>query len=94
MEALDKIQKFREYLDYIEEHIKNVRAAWDLINEKCDLWWMDHDYIWHSVNDSVAIHDLSKLSAQEFTQYRLKFFPTDNEKSNESYEKESYAVFG
>jgi hypothetical protein len=32
---INKIQKFREYLDYIEKHYNNVQEAWRLINEKC-----------------------------------------------------------
>ena len=39
---LDKIQKFREYLDYVERHYNNVQKAWKLINgdldmKRCDL---------------------------------------------------------
>ena len=28
MKVLDEIQKTREYLDYIEEHVLNVKRAW------------------------------------------------------------------
>ena len=31
----ETIQKFRKYLDYIEEHYNNVQKAWKLLQEKC-----------------------------------------------------------
>jgi len=81
--TLDKIQKFREYLDYVERHILNVQKAWKLIQDKCprnsDFYFHCDDVEWHMINDDVKTHDESKLSAQEFTQYRQNFFPVDGE---------------
>lgn len=41
---IEKIKKFREYLDYIEEHYNNVQKAWALINEKCRLKNLNKTY--------------------------------------------------
>lgn len=78
---IELIQKFRLYLDYLEEHYLNVQKAWKLINEKCsnDFRFMHDDYVWNSIDNEVRNHDLSKLSMSEFTQYRQKFFPCENE---------------
>ena len=80
------IQKFREYLDYIEEHYDNVQEAWKLLNEKCDnsFQFISDDYIWHSIDQNVKNHDLSKLSKEEFTQYRQFFFPVDGAEKDKS----------
>lgn len=81
----DKIQKFREYLDYIERHYDNVQKAWKLINDKCankGFRWHWDDFLWHTIDQEVKSHDLSKLSAEEFTQYRQFFYPTANEDRN------------
>jgi len=78
----EKIKKFREYLDYIEEHYFNVQKAWQLINDKCKdkgLRFMADDFVWGTVDAEVKVHDLSKLSEEEFTQYRQYFFPCENE---------------
>ncbi len=77
-EMFEKINKFREYLDYIEERYSNVQKAWRLINEKCQnkgFNFIYDDAIWHSIELEVKYHDASKLSAEEFTQYRQFFFP-------------------
>jgi hypothetical protein len=79
---IEKIKKFREYLDYIEEHYNNVQKAWSLINEKCkdkSFRFMYDDFVWGTIDAEVKAHDLSKLSEQEFTQYRQWFFPCESE---------------
>lgn len=79
---LDKIQKFREYLNYVERHYLNVQAAWKLVNHCCKgkgLRFMYDDYYWHTIDGHVKIHDESKLSVGEFTQYRKYFFPAEGE---------------
>jgi len=81
---LDKIKKMREYLDYIEEHYNNVQRAWGLLRpalageyflNKNQRLQLDHD---------IKNHDISKLSAEEFCQYRESFFPTPFEKATVS----------
>lgn len=83
----EKIQKFREYLDYIEEHYNNVQKAWALINEKCQnkhFRFISDDFVWDTINAEVKTHDLSKLSSEEFTQYRQFFFPCTGEKADKN----------
>lgn len=81
----EKIQKFREYLDYIEEHYNNVQKAWKLINDKCqgkDFPFICYDCRWNEIDSNIKKHDLSKLSMEEFTQYRQFFFPCKDEEKN------------
>lgn len=88
-EVLEKIKKFREYLDYIERHYNNVQKAWKLIQEKCEgkgFVFMYDDWRWFNIDSDVMNHDLSKLSEHEFTQYRQWFFPTEEEKETRSKE--------
>lgn len=81
-----KIQKFREYLDYFERHYDNVQKAWALINEKCEnkeFRFISDDFVWHSIDSAIKMHDESKLSVHEFTQYRRYFYPIDGEDQNQ-----------
>ena len=82
----DKIAKFREYLDYFERHYDNVQKAWALINEKCQgkgFRFISDDWVWNTIDVSIKSHDESKLSANEFTQYRSRFFPVKGEPIND-----------
>ena len=83
---LEKIQKFREYLDYIERHYLNVQKAWKLIQEKCKdkgFTWLKNPMMWFDIDHDVTYHDQSKLSVAEFTQYRQKCFPVEGELVND-----------
>ena len=83
MIILKKIQKTREYLDYIEEHVTNVIKAWKELQDKCkDMRFMWDDYYYFSIQDEVERHDLSKLSKEEFIQYREYFFSVDDYEKN------------
>ncbi len=80
MKADAYIKKTREYLDYLEEHIENVRKAFSEISDKCrDMFWVSDDYQWHTFRYEVTCHDLSKLSEHEFIQYRKAFYPVEGE---------------
>lgn len=85
------INKTREYLDYVERHFHNVKKAWDELNTKCDghgFNWLYDDFIWHCINENIKIHDKSKLSKEEFCQYRQFFYPTkDEEKDKTQFNK-------
>ena len=84
MEAQKLIQKTREYLDYVEEHIENVRKAFIAVSDACNgMAWVGDDNSWHTVRRDVELHDISKLSANEFTQYRNKFYPVEGEEVDE-----------
>jgi len=88
---IEQIQKFREYLNYIEEHYTNVQRAWKLLQEKCkSMNFIYDDALFFELDAQIKQHDLSKLSAQEFTQYRQFFFPTENEEKNKALFKEAW----
>lgn len=99
---INKIQATRLYLDYLEEHYNNVQEAWKLVREKCaesgkTFRFMSDGFAYETINADVVWHDESKMSSQEFVQYREKFFPTEKEKelsaSDESLKKRVTASF-
>ena len=80
MEIIEQINKTREYLDYIEEHILNIQKAWGIMKEKChDMRFISDDLFYHTLDSAIKQHDLSKLSENEFVQYRKAFYPTKSE---------------
>lgn len=85
MEANRYIQSSRDYLDYLEEHIENVRKAFIELSGKCSgMAWGGDDMTWHTIRQQVCFHDISKLTKEEFVQYRDSFYPVkegDKEKS-------------
>lgn len=90
---LEKIKKFRDWLDEIEQHYKDVQRAWKLINDKCKnkgFRFMYDDFVWHCIDSDVKNHDESKLSAMEFTQYRNFFHPCDGEQKNKEEFKKAW----
>jgi hypothetical protein len=89
MKALKAIQKTREYLDYLEEHILNVKRAWLELQEKCsDMRFIYSDFFYHTIDSEVEHHDISKLSEHEFVQYRKWFFPVEErEKDRIAFDK-------
>ena len=84
MKALETIQKTREYLDYLEEHIKNVEKAWEVFQEKCTKEFLTDDFHWACLNNAIINHDLSKLDKEEFTDYRKQFYPVEGEEGFEA----------
>jgi hypothetical protein len=92
---LEKIAKFREYLDYVERHYLNVQKAWELLQDKCprnsDFYFQADDVEWDLINDDVKRHDESKLSAEEFTKYRQWFFPAKGEERDKEQFKNAWA---
>lgn len=70
------IQKTREYLDYLENHIENVRKAYNFIVAAChDMAWTQEPRFLSDLDCEIGKHDVSKLGPQEFTQYRDYFYP-------------------
>lgn len=87
-EFLAKIQKTREYLDYLERHYNNVQRAWGIVKVALHGQPVIFDnFRYFEVQDELKEHDLSKLSSAEFMQYRRKFFPTDQENHKELADK-------
>lgn len=73
------IQKTREYLDYLEEHLNNVQRAYKEVCEACfDSLSISNDAEFRTeLERQISEHDLSKFSAEEFVQYRKSFFPIE-----------------
>lgn len=80
MNGLELIKKTREYLDYLEEHLNNIAKAWADIQLKCaDMRFVQDADIFNKIDLEIKNHDLSKFSAEEFTQYRMAFYPAESE---------------
>lgn len=88
MEAYKTIDKTQAYLDYVENHIRNVEKAWEVIKVACkDMEFITDDKMFEKLNEEVGLHDISKMSEKEFVQYRKNFYPVeDSEKSKELFD--------
>lgn len=78
---LDK--KIQEYKDYVEQHRSNVKKAWNYIKE------IDNPYIQNNIDiisENIDNHDLDKYKDDIFDSYRKKYFPINDEESNEVME--------
>lgn len=76
MRVLEHLEKIRDYCDYLEAHIRNVRRAWDGLQEPCKhMRFIYDDYVQGSIELLIQEHDLSKVSAEEFIPYQRRFFP-------------------
>ena len=91
MKGQDYIDKTREYLNYLENHLENVKRAFAEISDSCkDMPWVVDDYSWHSLRVQVINHDLSKFSKEEFIQYRDSFFPVNEDDKKNSGMKDAW----
>ena len=73
-------KKIQEYKDYIEEHRANVKKAWNYIKE------LNNPYIQNNIDiisENIENHDLDKYQDDLFEPYRKKYFPINDEESNE-----------
>jgi len=85
MKGQDYIDKTREYLNYLEEHLENVRLAFIEVSNACEgMPWVGNDYSWHTLRADVMAHDLSKFGKEEFVQYRGSFFPVSEQDKEHS----------
>lgn len=85
MKGKDYIEKTREYLNYLEEHLNNVQFAFTEVSDACNgMFWVGDDYAWHNMRAEVMAHDLSKFGKEEFVQYRDQFFPVCDEDKEKS----------
>ena len=75
--------KEREYLEYIDKHIKTVQSVWlALQNRLKGCYWLDDCY-YFTINDRIERHDQSKYDSCEFGGYRQFFYPeNENEKKS------------
>lgn len=65
-----------EYMDYIEEHISNVKKAYVLIHD--DLY-SRFNLNPREMDRRIDTHDSSKYTSLEFTGYRQYFYPDKGE---------------
>ena len=74
--------KEREYLEYIDKHVKTVQSVWLALQEHLtDCYWLDDCY-YFTINNRIERHDQSKYDICEFGGYRQFFYPeNDNEKN-------------
>lgn len=76
MYGQERIESIRKYLDYLEEHLENVRLAFDEVVKTCsEMWWVKDDVFWHTLRQAVCVHDMSKFSAEEYIPYVNAFYP-------------------
>lgn len=73
------IKEEEQYLVYIAEHQENVRKAFNQYIDNI-LSIMKNDSLRTTIEGLVVTHDRSKLSSDEFDDYRKKFFPTSIDK--------------
>lgn len=71
-----KLDKDKEYVNYIEEHLSNVQKAF---NELCDKDIPEIQEYLNELHQKVKDHDNSKYSDEEFDAYRKNFYPINNE---------------
>ncbi len=77
--TLEQIKRTREYLEYIEEHINNIHIAFDEVTKACSaMSSIADDYGYFKLKSDIESHDISKLSKEEFTDYRDKFYPVSD----------------
>lgn len=77
--------KEKEYLDYINEHISNVKMVYINYGEElCKLLNVSK----FSLGENIDRHDASKFSDEEFDAYRNWFHTcSDEEKDKEAFDK-------
>jgi hypothetical protein len=87
-DSLERNQKEEEYIDYIESHRERVKESYEtyflpLMNQELELNSCSNEEFQlaiHQAATNIAIHDESKYSDEEFTPYRIRFYPTEKEK--------------
>jgi len=85
----ETLLRTKEYLEYIQEHYNNVQKAWDIIKIRCDgksFPFIYDDFKFFTLQREIELHDVSKLSKEEFVPYRRKFYPTEYEQENKKEE--------
>lgn len=96
-ESLEKNNKQKEYLDYIENHILNVQKAFNiyfipLLEKEFISNKLSDEELKAAINKAAVLvleHDASKYSDDEFDGYREKYYPTAKEKADPEFEKSS-----
>lgn len=82
--------KEQEYKNYIEEHIKNTKKAWELVQPKLINEYKIPNSLKEKVDDLIENHDKSKYSKEEFEAYRKYFFPEEGKEKNKEEFNEAW----
>ena len=93
--SIDRIQKEKDYISYLDNHIAGVKKAYETLflpllskDFACNNALFDRDTFRKAIlaiRDIVAKHDDSKWSEYEFEPYRRHWNPTDEELSRDKY---------
>ena len=87
METVNKnqlVEKTGQYMQYIEQHKKNVCAAWkELQKALIHIDFLQRPQILDCMEWRIRCHDDSKMSEEEFVAYRRHFYPVDGEAPDE-----------
>ena len=77
--------KEQEYMDYIEEHLANVKTAFQKYGDRL---CQELNISKFELERNIYNHDMSKFSSDEFDAYRNYFYPcSDETKDKESFNK-------
>ena len=98
-DSLDRVQKEKDYMDYLDKHINGVKTVYKrlfvpMIDNKvdCDDALFTYEELRNAiiqVKDAVEHHDESKYGELEFNAYRAHWNPTDEEKTrDQDYQNE------
>lgn len=88
------VEKKKEYMNYIDEHKRNVLIAYNKIIDKIHVGIVVDGKNVFDIIDQLSIdigqHDKSKYSEAEFDAYRRKFYPTtlESKETDEAVLKE------
>lgn len=94
--SLEKNNKQKEYIEYIDTHVKFVQKAFNdfflplLEKEQISALISDEDLKSGIGRAAVNVleHDASKYGDDEFDGYREKYYPTAEELANEEFQKQ------
>lgn len=86
--SIERNEKQTEYINYIESHRERVKAAYEkyfvpLIDKELDLQSCSNEEFQEALKsaiNNINSHDDSKYSDIEFEPYRVRFYPTTEEK--------------
>lgn len=78
-------EKEQEYIEYIEEHISNVKTVFYKYGDKL---CKELNISKNALEKNINLHDASKFSNDEFDAYRNYYYPCSNEEKDEkAFEK-------
>ena len=81
-------KKQKEYINYVQEHVNNVRKAWFEVKLKCRTYlaYMCPMSDLKTIEYCINTHDQSKFSKEEFEPYRKNFYPINDQEKEENKE--------